>query len=162
MQLPPLRDLHLRTSQSSANGTDQFHHLRLRLGSTVSEVGERRLADRSWKDNFGAMVEASLHEAEDNMLSLPYTQIRQQFGRFSRALESVPARNLIRTDPNSSVSPLVDIDLRNIMATQHHGSASVPRSGYVNGVSEESSSRHPESQRGDPRFSRAENSKRTL
>ena len=151
MQLPSPKDLRLRARQPSVDGTDQIHNLRIRLGSNVSAMVDRRLPDRSWKDSFGAMVEASLREAEDIMLSLPYTQIRHQFRRFIRVLEVVPARNLVRADPANPSSAIVDIDLRNIITAEHQR-FTPPRSGYVNGDSQESRAHYSGNQEGDSRL----------
>ena len=73
-----------------------------------------------WKDAFRTMVETCLQEAEDLMLSLPYTQIRHHIYRLAPALESVRAANLVRADLGNSSSVLVDIDLKNIVASEHN------------------------------------------
>src|SRR3954447_24185637 len=73
-----------------------------------------------WKDAFRTMVETCLQEAEDMMLSLPYTQIRHEIYRLAPALESVRVANLVRADLGDSSSVLVDIDLKNILASEHH------------------------------------------
>ena len=66
------------------------------------------------------MVETSLQEAEDRMLSLPYTQIRQQVYRLASALEVVRLADMVRATIGDSSSVLVDIDLKNTIAREHH------------------------------------------
>ncbi len=158
MQLPPLRDTQVRSRPSSTDRTDHTHHLRIRLGSNASGMVDRRLADRSWKEAFGVMVEASLREAEDIMLSLPYTQIRHQFRRFTQVLEIVPARNMVRVDPTNPSSAIIDIDLKNIITTEHQRFAPA-RSGYVNGDSQESCTHYSGNREGDLRLAAPANFK---
>ena len=156
MQLHSLTDL--RTRPSSTDRNDQLHHLRIRLGSNVSGMVDRRLGDRSWKESFGAMMEASLREAEDIMLSLPYTQIRHQVRRFTRVLEVVPTRNMVRVDPTNASSAMIDIDLRNIITAEHQRFAPA-RSGYVNGGSQGSCTHYSANQEGDSRLAAPPNFK---
>jgi hypothetical protein len=66
------------------------------------------------------MAETSLQEAEDLMLSLPYTQIRQHLYRLAPALDVVRAANLVYANSGDSSSALVDVDLKDTIAREHH------------------------------------------
>ena len=85
------------------------------------------------------MVETSLQEAEDMMLSLPYTQIRQQIYRLASALEAVRLANMVRATIGDSSTVLVDIDLKNTIAREHHRYATSNESFHIKGVGELSS-----------------------
>jgi hypothetical protein len=81
------------------------------------------------------MTETSLQEAEDRMLSLPYTQIRQQIYRLNPALEIVRVANLVRVNFGDYSSVLVDIDLKNTIASEHYKYATA-NAGFTNGGAE--------------------------
>ena len=82
------------------------------------------------------MVETSLQEAEDMMLSLPYTQIRQQVYRLASALEVVRLANMVRATIGDSSTVLVDIDLKNTITREHHRHATSNESFHIKGVGE--------------------------
>lgn len=117
--LPPEHSL-LRPFYISAKATDDVRTLRIRSTYDVLVEMNDGAKDLSWKDVFWRMVENSLQEAEDLMLSLPYTQIRQHVYRLAPALEIVRVANLVRTNSGDSSSVLMDIDLKNTIACEHH------------------------------------------
>lgn len=118
MQLPPLRDLQLQMPSFPTSQNDQAVHHRRRLVSTGPRMMDCRPSNRAWRETFGAMVDASLHEAEDIMLSLPYTHIRQLFARLLPNLETVQPRNMVRWNQTDPASVLVDVDFTNIVASE--------------------------------------------
>jgi hypothetical protein len=120
MQLPVPEDSRLRFIYASTTSTHEFDILRIRSTYDVLVKMDNRPRDASWKDAFWTMAETSLQEAEDLMISLPYTQIRQQIYRLAPALEVVRVANLVRATSGDPSSVLVDIDLKNTIAREHH------------------------------------------
>jgi hypothetical protein len=114
----------LRSFYGSAKSTADFCILRIRSTCDVLVEMNGGPKNPSWKDAFWTMAETSLQEAEDLMLSLPYTQIRQHIYRLVPALEAVRAADLVSSNPGDSSSVLVDIDLKNTIAREHHKYAS--------------------------------------
>ena len=120
MQLLPQEHPRLGSYHPSAKSADEICIVRIRSTCDVLIKMNNGPRDLSWKDAFRTMVETSLQEAEDLMLSLPYTQIRQQVYRLAPALEIVRVSNLVRANSGDSSSVLVDIDLKNTIAREHH------------------------------------------
>jgi len=120
MQLHPPNDLLLPLSYAFPTAIDQFCILRIQSTCDVLVKMNNESVNVPWKDAFRTMVETCLQEAEDLMLSLPYAQIRHQIYRLAPALESVKAANLVRAELGGSSSVLVDIDLKNIVASEHN------------------------------------------
>ena len=120
MQLHPPNNLLLPLSNAFPTPIDQFCILRIQSTCDVLVKMNNGSMNVPWKDAFRTMVETCLQEAEDLMLSLPYAQIRHQIYRLAPALESVKVANLVRADLGGSSSVLVDIDLKNIIASEHN------------------------------------------
>jgi hypothetical protein len=119
MQLHPPNTLLPPLSYAFPTSIDQFCILRFQSTCDVLIKMNNGPMNVPWKDAFKTIVETCLQEAEDLMLSLPYTQIRHQICRLAPALESVRVANLVRADLGDSLSVLVDIDLKNIVASEH-------------------------------------------
>lgn len=120
MQLRPPNNLLPPLSYAFPTSIDQFCIPRFQSTYDVLVKMNNGPMNVPWKDAFRTMVETCLQEAEDLMLSLPYTQIRHHIYRLAPALESVRAANLVRADLRNSSSVLVDIDLKNIVASEHN------------------------------------------
>lgn len=121
----------LRSFHASAASADEFCVLRIRSTCDVLVKMNGEPRDPSWKEAFQTRVETSIQEAEDLMLSLPYTQIRQQVYRLAPALDIVRDTNLVRAGSGDSSSGLIDVDLRNTIAREHHKYATTNES-YTN------------------------------
>ena len=134
MQVLPPESPGLQSFPTSAKSTDDFRILKIRSTCDVLVEMNNGSKDLSWKDAFRTMAETSLQEAEDLMLSLPYTQIRQQLYRLAPALAIVRAANLVHADSGDSSSVLVDVDLRNTIAREHHRYATASGSSPNKGV----------------------------
>jgi hypothetical protein len=120
MPLHPPNNLLLPLSYAFPTAIDQFCILRIQSTCDVLVKMNNGSMNVPWKDAFRTMVETCLQEAEDLMLSLPYAQIRHQICRLAPALESVKVANLVLADLGDSSSVLVDIDLKNIVASEHN------------------------------------------
>jgi hypothetical protein len=120
MQVLPPEHSRLRSFCAFAKPTDDVRILRIRSTCDVLVEMNNGAKDLSWKDAFWTMAETSLQEAEDLMLSLPYAQIRQQIYRLAPALEIVRVANFVCTNSGDSSSVLVDIELKNTIAREHH------------------------------------------
>jgi hypothetical protein len=55
-----------------------------------------------------AKVEKTFQEAEDQMLALPYSQLRNHFDRLAVLLEDIPPKALVPANPSNPSSELVD------------------------------------------------------
>lgn len=134
MQLLPTEDLGLLSFREATTSADGLYVLRIRSNCDVPVKMNNGPRDLYWKDAFRTMVETSLQEAEDMMLSLPYTQIRQQVYRLSSVLEVVRLTSLVRANTGESSSVLVDVDLKNTIAFEHHkyvtGTENFPPKGW--------------------------------
>jgi hypothetical protein len=120
MQLLLPEDTHLRSFYASTTSTHEIDILRIRSTYDVLVKMDNGPREPSWKDAFWTMAETSLQEAEDLMISLPYPQIRQQIYRLAPALQIVRVANLVRTTSGDPSSVVVDIDLKNTIAREHH------------------------------------------
>ena len=120
MQLHPPNNLLLPLSYEFPTSIDQFCILRFQSTCDVLVKMNNGSMNVPWKDAFRTMVETCLQEAEDLMLSLPYAQIRHQIHRLTPVLESVRVVDLVRADLGDSSPILVDIDLKNIVASEHN------------------------------------------
>ncbi|KAI9654324.1 MAG: hypothetical protein M1829_000945 [Trizodia sp. TS-e1964] len=89
---------------------DEVGYIDRQLGSFVAAIAsntsptgkfgsvldiEAKGGSASWKETFFRMVEASLRDAEDMVISIPYSVIRQQLRRHHRVLEDVKRAQLV-------------------------------------------------------------------
>jgi hypothetical protein len=72
-----------------------------------------------------AKVEKTFHEAEDQMLALPYAQLHNHFDRLAVLLEDFRLRALVLANPSNPSSELVDPEFLNVTGSVSLGYVSL-------------------------------------
>ena len=78
---------------------------------------------KSWRICFLIMVDSIIQDAEDLMISLPYTQLKQHFNRLSPVLEDVRVPNLVVADLGDPSTILVDVGSKEMASVVDFSSA---------------------------------------
>ena len=117
-----LRDFLPYMTQSERDNTD------LELGKLVAAISQHTSSSfgsvaavhsgkgfPSWRQAFRCMVESSLRDAEDSVISLPYPEIREQVERFGPILDAVTEPRLVVFNGRDPANVLLDPETRELV-----------------------------------------------
>lgn len=117
-----LRPLLPYMSQSERDNTD------LELGRLIAAIGQHASSSfgsvaavhsgkgsPSWRQAFRCLVESSLRDAEDSVISLPYPEIREQVERFGPILDAVTEPRLVVFNGRDPANVLLDAETRELV-----------------------------------------------
>ena len=125
-----LRDLWPYMSQAERDRTD------LELGKLLAAISQHASSSfgtvaavhsgkgsPSWRQAFRCLVELSLRDAEDSLIALPYTEIREQVERFGPILDAVTEPRLVVFNGRDPANVLLDAQTRELVCLSDFSNA---------------------------------------